>query len=96
DIKKPLKIKWVGSGEEGLDMGGVQKEFFQSVFENIFNVGVGMFTYCEETRLFWFNANSLESSKEYEMVGLLLGLAIYNGVILDVKLPLVLYKKLMG
>jgi hypothetical protein len=29
-------------------------------------------------------------------VGLLLGLAIYNGVILDVKLPLVLYKKLLG
>jgi hypothetical protein len=33
---------------------------------------------------------------EFELVGLLLGLAIYNGVILDVKLPLVLYKKLLG
>ena len=38
DLKKPLKIKYVGGGEEGLDMGGVQKEFFQLVMEK-----VGMF-----------------------------------------------------
>lgn len=32
--------------------------------------------------------------KEFELVGTLLGLAIYNGVILDVQFPRVLYKKL--
>lgn len=36
--------------------------------------------------------NSLE---EIKLIGLLLGLAIYNGVILDVHFPQALYKKLM-
>jgi ubiquitin-protein ligase E3 A len=34
--------------------------------------------------------------EEIRLVGLLLGLAIYNGVILDIHFPPVLYKKLMG
>lgn len=32
----------------------------------------------------------------YELVGILLGLAIYNGIILDVHFPLLVYKKLLG
>ena len=55
-----------------------------------------MFTYIEESRCVWFNSSSLESEKEFELVGILLGLAIYNGIILDVHFPLVIYKKLQG
>ncbi|KAJ4457650.1 putative Ubiquitin-protein ligase E3A [Paratrimastix pyriformis] len=55
----------------------------------------GMFT-AEETRLFWFNPDTLELDGEYKLIGAILGLAIYNGVILDVHLPLVAYKKLLG
>ncbi|KAH9244933.1 hypothetical protein BASA81_017636 [Batrachochytrium salamandrivorans] len=29
DLKKPVKVRFVGGGEEGQDQGGVQKEFFQ-------------------------------------------------------------------
>lgn len=50
----------------------------------------------EETRTFWFNSMSFESSSEFQLVGIVLGLAIYNSVILDVHLPRVLYKKLLG
>jgi ubiquitin-protein ligase E3 A len=45
--------------------------------------------------MFWFNPDSLESSHEYELIGIMLGLAIYNSVILDVHFPSVVYKKLM-
>jgi hypothetical protein len=39
DLKKPLKVKFVG--EEGIDQGGVQKEFFQLIVEEIFDPKFG-------------------------------------------------------
>lgn len=125
DLKKQLKVKFVN--EEGIDEGGVQKEFFQLAMrelidpkygmlfakeaEQIINektVGVrllttisnpysGMFKTNEESRLCWFAQNPLDdqlSLDEYNMVGRLIGLAIYNGIILDIHFPLALYKKL--
>ena len=38
----------------------------------------------------------MEAELEFQLVGVVLGLAIYNGVILDVHFPPVVYKKLMG
>lgn len=35
--------------------------------------------YDPESRRFWFNSDSLESQEEFELVGMLLGIAIYNG-----------------
>ena len=37
DLQKPLRISYVGSGEQGLDMGGLQKEFFQVVTAALFH-----------------------------------------------------------
>ena len=37
DLKKPLKIKYVGGGEQGLDMGGLQKEFFHMIVDAVFD-----------------------------------------------------------
>jgi hypothetical protein len=33
---------------------------------------------------------------EFELVGIVLGLACYNGIIIDAHLPLPAYKKLLG
>jgi ubiquitin-protein ligase E3 A len=54
-----------------------------------------MFTYNTETRNYWFNNNSTDFL-EYQLIGNLLALAIYNGVILDVHFPHLVYKKLAG
>lgn len=57
-----------------------------------------MFTFNEESRLCWFSPNPVLDDiniREYKLVGLLLGLAVYNSVILDLHFPLGLYKKLM-
>ncbi|XP_071801445.1 probable E3 ubiquitin-protein ligase HECTD2 [Asterias amurensis] len=94
DLKKPLKIKYVGGGEQGLDMGGLQKEFFQLITEAVFDPKYAMFTFVEESRTLWINGASLESRDEFELVGSLLGLAIYNGIILDAHFPTAIYKKL--
>lgn len=93
-LKKQLFVEF--EGEEGVDEGGVSKEFFQLVLEEIFNPDIGMFTYDDETKLFWFNSSSLENDAQYNLVGLILGLAIYNYCILDVHFPMVVYRKLMG
>ena len=85
DLKKPLKVQFVG--EDGIDEGGVQKEFFQLIFSQIFDVSYGMFEYDEDARVFWFNRSSLENEREFELIGVLLGVAIYNGVILDMRFP---------
>jgi hypothetical protein len=50
----------------------------------------------QETRTYWFNPSSLEDEDEFMLVGLVLGLAIYNAVLLDFPLPLALYRKLIG
>ena len=55
-----------------------------------------MFKYMENTRTFWFSHLSIELESEYKLVGSVLGLAIYNGVILDLHFPPVVYKKLLA
>eukprot|EP00933_Yihiella_yeosuensis_P034292 TRINITY_DN27793_c0_g1_i1.p1 TRINITY_DN27793_c0_g1~~TRINITY_DN27793_c0_g1_i1.p1 ORF type:complete len:429 (+),score=67.93 TRINITY_DN27793_c0_g1_i1:820-2106(+) len=92
-LKKPLKV--VFDGEEGIDEGGVQKEFFQLLIEELYNEDFGMFERIDESRNFWFNKNSFEVNLQFELFGSVLGLAIYNQVILDVKFPMAVYKKLM-
>jgi len=72
----------------------VQKEFFQLLIEELYNEDFGMFERIDESRSFWFNKNSFEVNLQFELFGIILGLAIYNQVILDVKFPKAVYKKL--
>lgn len=44
----------------------------------------------------WFNPTSFESDAQFTLIGIVLGLAIYNNIILDVHFPMVVYRKLMG
>jgi len=93
DLKKELKVHFVG--EEGIDEGGVRKEWFQLIIKEIFDPKYGMFIQNSETQNYWFNADSTDYT-EFQLIGMLLGLAIYNSVILDVHFPQLIYKKLVG
>ena len=55
-----------------------------------------MFTFDEITRYCWFSLTSFESDAQFLLIGLVLGLAIYNNVILDIGFPMVVYRKLFG
>jgi len=94
NFRKQLKIKFIG--EQGIDEGGVKKEYFLLLVRQIFNPEYGMFTYSEKTRFFWFKPDSFEAKIKFELIGIIFGLAFYNNVILDVKFPLVVYKKLLN
>ena len=55
-----------------------------------------MFTFHEATGLYWFNPTSFEVDRQFTLIGIVLGLAIYNNIILDIQFPMVVYRKLMG
>ncbi|XP_058835486.1 ubiquitin-protein ligase E3A isoform X2 [Topomyia yanbarensis] len=94
DLKKQLVVEF--SGEQGIDEGGVSKEFFQLIIEEIFNPDYGMFINNEDTNTVWFNSTSFENEAQFTLIGIVLGLAIYNNIILAVHFPMVVYRKLMG
>jgi len=92
DLTKELKIKF--KGEQGVDAGGLKKEFFQLLVPQLFDPVVGMFSRTAHEEVF-FNAACDWYLDEYELAGLLVGLAVYNSVVLEVRLPVVAYKKLL-
>ena len=95
DLRKPLKVQFVG--EEGVDAGGVRKEYFLLMMRQLLDPSFGMFIEVDpQTKLLWFNADFFENHREYELIGTLFGLAITNRVILDVPFPLVVYKLILS
>ncbi|CAM9871629.1 unnamed protein product [Ectocarpus sp. 6 AP-2014] len=52
----------------------------------------------EKGRALWFSKDCVWvwADEGYGLVGLFVGLAVYSGVILDVPLPLVVFKQILG
>ncbi|KAK5949869.1 hypothetical protein OHC33_009054 [Knufia fluminis] len=97
ELTRPLRVRLgEDKGEEGLDHGGVQQEFFRLVFAEAFDVRYGMFTTDPTTRMTWFRPGSLEPLYKYEALGILMSLAIFNGVTLPITMPLAFYRKILG
>ncbi|XP_011269990.1 hypothetical protein CAOG_08419, partial [Capsaspora owczarzaki ATCC 30864] len=94
ELKKPLKVQFVG--EDGVDAGGVRKEFLQLLLREILDPKYGMFVSNPRTRLLWFSGHSFEAEHMFRLIGMLFSLAIYNSIIIDAPFPSVLYKKLLN
>ncbi|SPO05769.1 related to E3 ubiquitin protein ligase [Cephalotrichum gorgonifer] len=94
DIKKSLRITF--SGEEGIDHGGLRKEWFLLLVREVFNPDNGMFIYEEDSDYCYFNPHCFETSDQFFLVGVVMGLAIYNSTILDIPLPPFTFRKLLA
>lgn len=94
EIKKGLRIDF--QGEEGIDAGGIRKEWFLLLVREIFDPNHGLFVYDDDSQYCYFNPFCFESSEQFFLVGVLLGLAIYNSTILDVAFPPFVFKKLLA
>ena len=82
--------------EEGVDEGGLRKEFYQLIINELLDQKYGMFEICNNYH--WFT-KSLQSElllEEYKLIGILIGIAIYNGIIIDIHFPTLIYKKLLN
>ncbi|CAG0888791.1 unnamed protein product [Darwinula stevensoni] len=91
DLKKKLKVTF--EGEPGLDMGGLTKEWFQLLIRQ---PDYGMFVYHSRSRCYWFSLSQSGNLREYNLIGVLMGLAVYNSIILDLHFPHVCYRKLLS
>ncbi len=93
ELAKQLKIEFIG--EEGVDEGGLRKEFFQLCWDGLFNGDYGLFEELAGTRgAFWFRPGG--DLDECRLLGILLGLAVYNGVLVQPRFPLFLFKRLLN
>ncbi|CAD8203627.1 unnamed protein product [Paramecium octaurelia] len=93
-LKNPLKVQFIG--EQGVDEGGPKREFFRLMMEKLISPDYGMFIPKNNGTVYWFNPKSFEMPIYYSLIGKLLGLALYNQVLLDVRFPTVLFKKLQN
>ncbi|QPH10946.1 hypothetical protein C2857_002474 [Epichloe festucae Fl1] len=98
ELLRPLKVHLGegGGGEEGFDSGGVQQEFFRMAIAECLDPEYGAFTVDSRTRMAWFVPGSLVEEWKFEMIGLLMSLAVYNGLTLPITFPKALYRKLLG
>ncbi|KAJ5721545.1 uncharacterized protein N7483_009479 [Penicillium malachiteum] len=97
ELMRPLKVQMgMDEGEEGLDHGGVQQEFFRVLMAEALNTSYGMFTMDSRHRISWFRPCSLEPLYKFELLGLLMSIAVYNGLTLPVNFPVAFYRKLLG
>ncbi|KAJ2773195.1 hypothetical protein IWQ57_001412, partial [Coemansia nantahalensis] len=80
----PLKVRFVAGGEDGIDMGGVQKELYAALVPQLLAPERGLFALADggDGDVLWPNAASPHALHDFELVGALLGLAFVNGIAL--------------
>ena len=88
------------SGEEGVDAGGVTREWFRILAREIFNPNYALFAPCGADRLTyqpnpasWINPDHL---RYFKFVGRILGKAIYDQRLLDGHFARSVYRQLLG
>jgi E3 ubiquitin-protein ligase HERC4 len=92
NVAKPLRV--IFAGEDAEDRGGVRKEFFLLLFQEMLQPTYGMFTEDHESHFIWFTG-VVEELVSYEVIGFLCALAIHNFVLINLPFPLALYKKIL-
>ncbi|TBU18987.1 E3 ubiquitin-protein ligase [Ordospora colligata] len=89
DARKQLRTTF--RNEEGVDSGGIRKEYFQLLSHEI----------REDNKLFehvenkiWIKAGAKDMC-EYEAVGRIIAIALYNNIVLSIPFPRLFFKKLL-
>lgn len=91
----PVRVKWMSLGDEGVDQGGVAQELFQEIAAEVSQPPLHLFTESEEGSGFIYinpGAGDPERLNAFECFGAMMALAIHNGFMLPVHLPLIFYE----
>lgn len=89
-VHRPLKVQF-GKSELAVDQGGVQVEFFNELGTKLMKNSAGFFERDNDSKLSWFSPGTGKKYPDYELIGMLCGLAVYNGCTISVDFPSVLY-----
>ncbi|KAI9885251.1 MAG: hypothetical protein M1823_002956 [Watsoniomyces obsoletus] len=87
-------------GEEGVDAGGVTREWFQVLSRQMFNPDYALFTPVAADRT-TFHPNRLSAVNPehfmfFKFVGRIIGKALYEGRVLDCHFSRAVYKRILG
>lgn len=98
ELKKRLVIKF--EGEDGLDYGGVSREWFFLVSHEIFDPSYGLFQYSAHDnytlQMNWMSGVNPEHLTYFKFIGRCLGLAIFHRRFLDAYFVPSFYKIILG
>lgn len=93
-----LNIKF--SGEEGIDAGGVTREWYSALAQSIFNPGYCLFEPCaadegtyQLSQHSWVNGDHLDY---FRFIGKIIAKAIYDQRLLDAYFSRAFYKQILG
>ena len=64
--------------------------------EELFDVHSGLWSSQYGDDINWFNSDNTWDENGYELIGVLFGMALYNSVLLDVRFPLAVYRKIVS
>ncbi|KAI8973336.1 hypothetical protein BDF20DRAFT_792920, partial [Mycotypha africana] len=101
-LKGRIAISFVdefGLEEAGIDGGGVFKEFLTGLSREAFDLNYGLFTVTSEQLLYpnpSSYATELEQLEYFQFLGLIIGKAVYEGILLDVAFAEFFLKKCLG
>lgn len=87
--------------EEGVDEGGLTKEWFQLISQGIFDPNYALFQQSGKGSTYYPNPNSVVHEKEemielFKFVGRIIGKALCEGQLLDCYFVKALYKMMLG
>ncbi|WPH03394.1 Hypothetical protein R9X50_00627300 [Acrodontium crateriforme] len=87
-------------GEEGIDAGGVSREWFGAMARQMFNPAYALFNPVASDRT-TFHPNSLSEVNEehllfFKFIGRIIGKALYEGRVLDCYFSRAVYRRILG
>ncbi|ONK82067.1 uncharacterized protein A4U43_C01F35780 [Asparagus officinalis] len=97
DLKGRLTVQF--QGEEGIDAGGLTREWYQLLSRVIFDKGALLFTNVGNAATFQPNPNSVYQTEHlsyFKFVGRVVAKALFDGQLLDVYFTRSFYKHILG
>ncbi|KAG8365159.1 hypothetical protein BUALT_Bualt18G0075300 [Buddleja alternifolia] len=97
DLKGRLNVHF--QGEEGIDAGGLTREWYQLLSRVIFDKGALLFTTVGNNATFQPNPNSVYQTEHlsyFRFVGRVVAKALFDGQLLDVYFTRSFYKHILG
>ncbi|KAI3456803.1 hypothetical protein Pfo_013466, partial [Paulownia fortunei] len=97
DLKGRLNVHF--QGEEGIDAGGLTREWYQVLSRVIFDKGALLFTTVGNNATFQPNPNSVYQTEHlsyFRFVGRVVAKALFDGQLLDVYFTRSFYKHILG
>ncbi|KDN51329.1 HECT-domain-containing protein [Tilletiaria anomala UBC 951] len=101
-LKHPIEIAFIdewGQEEAGIDGGGLFKEFLTSLVKEVFDTDRGLWCATNEQEIYpnpHSYAQTPESLEWYTFLGRILGKAMYEGILVDVKFASFFLSKWLG